>query len=485
MLGGEDDDTLAASRYRARELAPAFLGELMSVTETLAVYVVDSRFEALPQDVRDEAKRAILNYVGCALGGSIEPALDVAIRTLSPFSGERTAAVLGRSETCDPLHAALFNGIGSHVHEYDDTLPKNYIHPSVPVASALFAYASANPTAGRDFVHAFILGFEVESRIGNAVYPAHYSAGWHITSTTGVFGAAAAIGKLLGLSTKQMVWAFGLAATQAAGIREMFGSMAKSFQPGRAAQNGYTAALLGRADFTAGERALEGPRGFAAVTAAQYDLDKVTAGLGKDFELRDNAYKPYACGLVVHPTIDGCSQLFREHHPAPDGIAGVRLRVAPLVLDLCNKSELKRALESKYSIYHAAAIGLVRGKGGIQEFTDEAVADPALQRVRAVTTAVGDDTITEDQVHIEVVLRNGQTLTKFVEQSLGNVHRPLSNEQLTEKFVDQAVLALPRNQVDAIVEQCWRVDSLPDAGELARATVPRSTGTLRSGRTTH
>ena len=287
----------------------------MSVTQALATYVVESDLDAIPHDVRSEAKRAILNYLGCALGGSIEPALDIAIATLAPFSGERSAVVIGRREKFDPLNAALLNGIGSHVHEYDDTLPKNYIHPSVPVASALFAYASANTVSGSDFVHAFILGFEVESRIGNAVYPAHYEAGWHITSTTGVFGAAAAIGKLLRLSTRQMVWAFGLAATQAAGIREMFGSMAKSFQPGRAAQNGYTAALLGRADFSAGERALEGPRGFAAVTAAEFDLDKITAGLGTDFELRANAYKPYACGLVVHPTIDGCSQLHREYHP--------------------------------------------------------------------------------------------------------------------------------------------------------------------------
>jgi 2-methylcitrate dehydratase PrpD len=457
----------------------------MSVTEALAAYVVDSKLEAIPRDVQDEAKRAIFNYLGCALGGSIEPALDVAIRTLAPFSGNATACVLGRTERFDALHAALMNGIGSHVHEYDDTLPKNFIHPSVPVGSALFAYASANAVSGRDFVHAFILGFEVESRIGNAVYPAHYSAGWHITSTTGVFGAAAAVGKLLGLTTKQMVWAFGLAATQAAGIREMFGSMAKSFQPGRAAQNGYTAALLGRADFTAGEHALEGPRGFAAVTAAEYDLDKVTKGLGKDFELRDNAYKPYACGLVVHPTIDGCSQLRREFHPAPDAIAGVRLRVAPLVLDLCNKSDLRRGLESKYSIYHAAAIGLVRGKGGLQEFTDEAVQDPDLKRVRAVTTAVGDKSITEDQVHIEVVLRDGRTLTKFVEQSLGNVHRPLSNEQLTEKFVDQSILALPRGQVDQVVDQCWAIDALKDVGDLARATVPRSAATPRAGRVTH
>jgi 2-methylcitrate dehydratase PrpD len=449
----------------------------MSVTETLAAYVVDNELAAIPHDVRAEARRAIVNYLGCALGGSIEPALDVAIETLAPFSGERHACVLGRVERFDALHAALLNGIGSHVHEYDDTLPKNYIHPSVPVASALFAYASANRVSGADFVHAFILGFEVESRIGNAVYPAHYEAGWHITSTTGVFGAAAAIAKLLKLSTRQMVWAFGLAATQAAGIREMFGSMAKSYQPGRAAQNGYTAALLAKADFTAGERALEGPRGFAAVTAAQYDLAKVTAKLGVNFELRDNAYKPYACGLVVHPTIDGCSQLRSEHRLAPGEIAAVRVRVAPLVLDLCNKRDLRRALESKYSIYHAAAIGLVRGKGGLQEFTDEAIRDPALARVRSVTTAVADPSITEDQAHIEVTLADGRKLVKHVEQSLGNVHRPLSNDQITEKFVDQAVLALPRPQVDAIVEQCWRIDELADAGDLARATMPASAGT--------
>ncbi len=451
----------------------------MSVTKTLAAYVVGSDLSSIPADVHSEAKRAILNYLGCALGGSIEPALDVAIRTLAAFSGEPTTNVLGRSERFDALHAALLNGIGSHVHEYDDTLPKNYIHPSVPVASALFAYAGANRISGADFIHAFILGFEVESRIGNAVYPAHYEAGWHITSTTGVFGAAAAVGKLLGLSTRQMVWAFGLAATQAAGIREMFGSMAKSFQPGRAAQNGYTAALLGGADFTAGERALEGPRGFAAVTAAAYDLDKVTAGLGTDFELRDNAYKPYACGLVVHPAIDGCSQLHREFSPTSESIEAVRIRVAPLVLDLCNKSELSRALESKYSIYHAAAIGLVRGKGGLQEFTEEAIRDPELARVRAVTTATADPAITEDQVHIEVTLSDGRTLTKFVEQSLGNVHRPLDNQQLADKFFDQAVLALPESRVESLIADCWRLDALDDVADLVRRTAPEASARPR------
>jgi 2-methylcitrate dehydratase PrpD len=446
----------------------------MSVTAALAAYVANSDLDDIPEDVQQEAKRALLNYLGCALGGSVEPALDVAIATLIPYSGKPSAVVLGRRVRFDPLHAALLNGIGSHVHEYDDTLPKNYIHPSVPVASALFAYASANPVSGRDFVHAFILGFETESRIGNAVYPAHYEAGWHITSTTGVFGAAAGIGKLLGLDARQVVWAFGLAATQAAGIREMFGSMAKSFQPGRAAQNGYTAALLARANFTAGERALEGPRGFAPVTAREFDLDKITARLGSDFDLRANAYKPYACGLVVHPTIDGCSRIRAQHRIDPATVTAVRLRVAPLVLDLCNKKDLERALQSKYSIYHAAAIGLVRGKGGIKEFTEEAVRDPVLARIRSVTTAVADPSVTEDQVRIEVALQSGKTVELFVEQSLGNVHRPLSNADLEEKFRDQAVLALPAATVETLIERCWRIDALRDVGALCRATVPRA-----------
>lgn len=443
----------------------------MTVTETLADFVVQNDREDIPRDVFNEALRAIVNYMGCAIGGANEPALNVAIDTLLPFARSGDTGILGRNETCDPLYAALFNGIGSHVHEYDDTLPKNYIHPSIPVASALFAYAGANPVTGRDFVQAFILGFEIESRIGNAVYPAHYDAGWHITSTTGVLGAAAAVGKLLGLNTRQMIWALGIAATQAAGIREMFGSMAKSFQPGRAAQNGYTSALLANNDFTAGEHVFEGPRGFAAVTAATYDLDKALERLGEHFELRDNAYKPYACGLVVHPTIDACSQVRAQHDINPDAIESVELRVAPLVLDLCNKSDLQRALQSKYSIYHAAAIGLARGKGGIQEFTDEAIADPVLARLRAITTAIADDRVTEDQVDVTVRLSSGEKIHFFLEASLGNVERPLSNAQLDEKFHDQAILVLPAVQADELLAATWSIEESNDVGaivELAR-----------------
>lgn len=440
----------------------------MSETKALASWVVKNRLEDIPDDVRREALRAIVNYTGCALGGSPDDAVNIATRAFCPFFGPATARILGRREHADPLHAALMNGISSHVYDYDDTTPKNYIHPSSPVASALFAYASANKVDGRDFVHAFILGFEAESRIGNSVYPSHYDVGWHITGTAGVFGAAVAIGKLIGLSERQMIWAIGLAATQAAGLREMFGSMAKSLHPGRAAQNGYASALLAQAGFTSGERGLEGPRGFAAVQAAKYDLSKITAGLGVDFDLRANTYKPFPCGIVNHPTIDGAIQIHQEYKPAPESIRSVRLRVAPLVLDLCNQQNITRGLQGKFSVYHGAAVGLVRGKASIREYTDEAVNDPAIKRVRESATAVGDPSITEDQANIEVELVTGEKLSRFVEKSLGNIHRPMTDRQLDDKFRDQAVLALPADQVERVIELCWRIDGLTDVNELVQ-----------------
>ena len=445
----------------------------MSETKALATYLVNSRFEDIPVDVREEAKRALLNFVGCALGGCREPAVDIAIQTFGPFFGAPTAGVLGRADRLDPLHASLMNGISSHVHDYDDTTPRNYGHPSSPVASALFGYASANRTSGRDFVHAFILGFEAESRVANAVYPAHYDAGWHMTGTAGVFGAAAATGKLVGLSVAQMVWAIGLAATQAAGLREMFGSMGKAFHPGRSAQNGYSAALLAAGGFTAGERGIEGPRGFAAVTASHYDLSKVTANLGVDFDLRVNTYKPFPCGIVNHPTIDGSIQIHDEERLVPDEIAAVRLRVAPLVLDLCNQRNITRGLQGKFSVYHGAAVGLVRGKAGLQEYSDAAVNDPAIARVRELTVAVGDPAITEDQAHIEVERVGGGTITRFVEASLGNLKRPMSNRQLEDKLRDQASPILTREQIDEIIERCWGIEDVEDVGALVTASVPR------------
>jgi 2-methylcitrate dehydratase PrpD len=176
---------------------------------------------------------------------------------------------------------------------------------------------------------------------------------------------------------------------------------------------------------------------------------------------------------VNHPTIDGAIQIHQANHPAPESIRAVRLRVAPLVMDLCNQQNVTKGLQGKFSVYHGAAIGLVRGKAGIKEYTDEAVNDPQIRRVRELVSAGGDPSITEDQAHIEVELTSGAKLTRFVEQSLGNVHRPMSDKQLEDKFRDQAVAALPAAQVETAIELCWRIDELEDVAELIQAAVPR------------
>src|SRR5271157_6132317 len=219
-------------------------------TLALARFVATADPERLPGPVRHEAQRALVNFLGCAIGASRHDAVNRAIAALSPFSGPAQASLLGRPERLDCLHAALINGMASHTFDFDDTHLKTIIHPSGPVAAALLALAEYLPVSGGAWIHAFVLGVEVECRIGNAVYPSHYDVGWHITGTCGVFGSAAACGKLLRLSEQQMIWALGIAASQPVGLKVQFGSMTKSFHPGRAAQNGLTAALLAQQGFT-------------------------------------------------------------------------------------------------------------------------------------------------------------------------------------------------------------------------------------------
>ncbi|CAP43842.1 MmgE/PrpD family protein [Bordetella petrii] len=444
-----------------------------NLTRQLADYVTSARLEDIPEEARKEARRALVNFMGCALGGSRHDAMDMTLAALGPYAGPPTARVLGRPEHTDPLLASLLNGISSHVHDYDDTTPSNYIHPTSPVASALFAYASMHPVRGADLELAYVLGYETVTRIGNATYPAHYQAGWHSTGSIGVFGAAVAIGKLLGLEAAQMVWAIGLAATQSAGLREMFGSMAKSFHPGRSAQSGYVAALLAQRGFTAGGHALEGPRGFAAVEAADYDLAMVSEGLGRKYHFHQNTYKPFPCGIVIHPTIDACIQLRRSHQIDAGQIAAVRLRVAPLVRDLCDKKQISTGLEGKFSVYHAASIGLVRGKAGLAEFTDEAVNEPLMRQVRERVVAVADPAMSEDSVQVEVAMQDGKTHSLLLEHSLGNLQRPLSDAQLEDKFRDQATM-LPATQVEALIAACWQLERIDDVRKLVTLAVPRA-----------
>jgi len=440
----------------------------MEVTKTLAQYVVDSRYEDIPQDVRHEASRALLNLCGCSIGGASHPTAVNALGAVLPFAGPAQASILGRTEKLDILNAALLNGISSHVLDFDDTHVEA-IHPSAPVWPALLALAELKGLTGADVIHAFVTGVEVECRVGLAVVPDHYDVGWHITGTVGVLGAAAAAGKILGLDQQRMAWALGIAATQASGLREMFGSMCKCLHPGRAAQNGLHAAFLAANGFTSSEKAIEAPRGFGHVLSTRFDPAPIVAPWGRSFELMRNMYKPFACGLVVHGAIDGCMQLRSEYGLTPEMIDRIDLKVGKIVLELTGKTEPRTGLEGKFSVYHAAAAALCEGAGGEAQFSDACVNDPVVAGIRSRVHATVDESLSWAQAHVMITLKDGRTLERMVKHPVGSLEHPMSDHDLEAKFVDLTDGILDKGRQQKLIELCWDLENLPDAGLVARA----------------
>ena len=444
-------------------------GALDSVTGILAAYVAGAVPEALPEAVRKEAARTFLNWVGCAVGGARHETVDIALAALTPFSGPAQASVLGRSERLDALHTALINGISSHVFDFDDTHLRTVIHPGGPVLSALLAFAENRKVRGSDFVNALVLGVEVECRIGNAVFPEHYDIGWHITGTAGVFGAAAAVGKLLNLDAERMAWAFGLAASQPVGLREMFGSMTKSFHPGRAAQNGMTASLLAARGFTSSSRALEAKSGWLNVLSTRHDTAQITEALGARYEILANSYKPFACGIVIHPVIDACVQLRDGEGIEAASIRSVALRVHPLVLELTGKTQPQTGLEGKFSVFHAASVALIEGAGGEQQFSDRAVRDPAVIDLRRRVRATIDPALTPDAATVTLTLADGRLVEKRIEHAIGSLARPMTDADLEAKFAGLAEANLGAARTRRLLDLCWRVGALDDVAAVAEA----------------
>jgi 2-methylcitrate dehydratase PrpD len=268
-----------------------------------------------------------------------------------------------------------------------------------------------------------------------------------------------------------MLWALGLAATQPVGLQEMFGSMTKSFHPGRAAQNGLTAAFLASKNFTSSEQSLEAKYGWVNVVSTAHNYGDIVNGLGQQYEISKNTYKPFACGVVMHPTIDGCIQLRSETKLTADAIDQVELKVHPLVMQLTNKKAPQTGLEGKFSIYHAASVALVEGAGGIDQFSDRAVRDRVVASLRDRVSTIVDSNIHEDQVRISLVAKDGRRFDKFVEHAVGSLDHPMSDKDLEAKFTGLAKGVLPTDRQRRLIDLCWDVASLQNAGDVARAAV--------------
>lgn len=453
-----------------------------AVTKILAGFVANHPSKGWADAIDREAERTIVNWAGCAIGASREPTVEAALAAVRELEPPPQATILGRSERVDIASAALLNGIAAHAFDFDDTHLKTIIHPAAPVASAAFALAERQRASGRALVDAVVLGAEVACRVGNAVYPDHYDRGWHITGTTGMLGAAAACARLLGLDAERTTMALGIAASQPVGVREQFGTMTKPYHAGAAARAGLASALLARHGFTASARALEAPRGLVQTFSTKCDWNEITSELGLRFELAFNTYKPFACGVVVHPAIDGCVQLRNAHRLAPADVARVALRVHPLVLELTGKTAPATGLEGKFSIYHACAVALLLGRAGEAEFSDAAVARPDVVALRARVTAVADAAIEEAAADVTVACTDGRTLRAFVPHAIGSRERPLSDADLARKFHGLADPVLGSAAAARVLGACATIAGAPSVADVAAFARPQSQHPASPGR---
>ncbi|KPI36579.1 uncharacterized protein AB675_4384 [Cyphellophora attinorum] len=456
-------------------------------TRTLAHWAVS--LNDIPCSTRSAAVKSLYNYIGCAIGGSNHPTTKKARDALSPFFGKPTSTLLGAQSPCfskaDPQHAALLNGIASHVHDYDDTHLATIIHPAGPIASALLAWAECQGgVSGQAMIVALVIGIETSCKLGRAIWPHHYDIGWHITSTTGAIGAAVAVGKLMELDDEQMMHAIGLASVQVVGLREMFGSDTKSFHPGRAASSGLLAALLAQKGYTSSEKALEAKRGWANVVAGGGvpRLDDLLASLGQTWEVEANSFKPFPCGIVCHPAIDAavqCHHELRSKSPALplENIEAVELRVHPLVVELTSKENPQDGLESKFSVFHGCAVGLLSGKAGPAQYADDVVTSREVIAMREKVKIISDDSLLADEVHLSLRHQRGMVIEKHVAHAIGSAHVPMTGQQLTDKFVDQTSLVLGADGAKAASDAAWtiaEVDSVETVFPMFRGR-PRGT----------
>ncbi len=437
----------------------------MDETRALAAFAAEFPTDGIPADVLHLSARCLLDDLGVSLGAWDEPAVRIACEVAEELGGNPQATLLGGGRS-SLVHAATVNGIASHVLDFDDTHDPTILHGTGPAMSAALAAAEHVGASGRELLAAHAVGFEVAARVALAVHPEHYDQGFHVTGTAGTFGAAAAAGRLLGLTADQMANALSASAAQAAGLREMFGSMSKSLHAGKAAGNGMYSALLARRGWLSTREGLEGRRGYWAVLSSRMDPDTATADLGQRWELRQNGQKPYSCGVVSHPTIDAVRHLREASGLPPEEVQGIRAEVSPYVLELMGKTELNVGLEGKFSIYHCAAIGYIDGTARVRQFSDEAVHRADVVALRSRVQAETDPALPTSSARVQVTGRDGRVWEEFVEAATGTPGNPMSDADLMDKFLDLVAGRYSPIRAKQIANQALAAAGLTDVREL-------------------
>ncbi len=443
--------------------APLGLG----LTRQFAAFVAAAGYDDLCEDAREAARRGILDWIGCALAGSRHATAHTLIRTLAALNSSEAAPVLGHGRRMGLLEASMANGQMGHILDFDDTHMGGVIlHASSPILPALLAVAETRKITGRQLMTAYALGFEAGVRVGRAA-PLHHPGGWHLTGTLGTIAAAAAVASVLGLDAGRTTNAIALAATQAAGMQQNRGTMAKSLHAGKAASNGLLAALLAENGYDGSDEILEGKRGFCRIYSAETDEAALLDQLGGRWEIVRNGHKPYACGVVLHPAIDAMIALGNQ---AGEGapISRIQLQVNPAAISITGVANPRSGLKSKFSLTYTAAVSFLDRAAGVDQFSDAGTARQDVPALASLIEVKAQEELARDQASATVWLAGGERFTHRVEHASGTADNPMSDAALHAKFTANAVPVIGAEAAARLSDAIGRLDQIQDVAELAR-----------------
>ena len=450
----------------------------MTIIEGIAERIAAIRYAELPAEAVRSATMAILDTVGVTLAGAQEPCARIAERVLASGGGD--CLIFGTDRRTAPLDAALVNGTAAHALDFDDVSTSLGGHPSAPILPALFALGETldcpeKPIGGRNFIAAFVAGFETETRLGRGVHHHHYEKGWHPTATLGVFGATAACCHLYGLDRARTAQALAVAASLASGVKANFGTMTKPLHVGHTARNGLFAALLAKQGFTANPAALEHKQGFLEVFngAGTYDAAKILADWGRPYDIVSPgpAVKQHPCCGSTHPAVDALLSLRREHRLVPESVARIDAWIHPRRLAHTDRPDPGSGLDAKFSVQYCLARALLAGRIVLEDFEGEAFRDGAtralMRHVHAAPHPAAGEALGAE---VRITFDDGRAVTARVGAALGRgPDNPLPAEALTAKFANCAGRALPAEQVEKVQRILLQIDEAPSLRAVVAA----------------
>ncbi len=445
----------------------------LTKSRQLAAFSVSVAYKELPTEVVHRAKRALVDWTASALAGSIEPAAGKVRRVIAAQDDRGPITVVGSSLSTNVTFAALCNAYASHLLDFDDVYNpiETTIHLGSCVWPVVMATGQLRNISGKAAIAAYVAGFETGARVARAAGPKHYESHWHVTGTTGHLASVAAAANVLALSPEAATHAFGTAATQAAGVREVYGSDTKPLHPGKAAMDGVLSALLAEAGFTSTDTAIEGPRGMLNAISPAPNPDWLVEHLHSEWFALENGHKLYPTVSLTHAAIEASTKI-AAGPLAADSISAIEVRMHPFAAAVTASLQPSSGAEARLSTAHCVAVALTTGALRPSDFSDEAVASPATAALRGRVSIVSDNSIDKRGCRVTVTLRNGETVASEVTRNRGTPASPLRDDELSDKFNDAAAQILSKETAAGLLGKCWDLERLGNIGDLVRMTVP-------------